>query len=94
MDFILKITEEEKQIVIAAIKELNALQHVKTMSQAMIANSAGMKVTKVRNVLQELVDEGAVTQYAATENPKLQRYYYCVKAVEHTPDQGCAVITE
>ena len=48
------------------------------MSQSMIANSADIKATKVRSVLQELVDEKRIIQYAVTSNRHLQRYYYVV----------------
>lgn len=76
--FNIKITVSEDELVALAkaIKELNSIQHLRYMSRAMLANTSGIKDTKVRAVLQELLDKQLATQYAATQNPKLQRYYY------------------
>lgn len=78
MEIIIPISEEEKTKTIAAIKQLNSIGHLKYMSQAMIANSAGIKATKIRAILTELINEGKVIQYAITQNTHLQRYYYVV----------------
>lgn len=78
MDINIEITEEEKVLVLEAISVLNKIQHVKYMSQAMIATEAGIKATKVRHVLTALIAEGRIIQYAATENKKLQRFYYVI----------------
>jgi ribosomal protein S25 len=72
------IHDHEKQAVLDAIKQLNSIPHLRYMSQAMIANSAGIKATKTRAVLATLIEEGRITQYAATDNPKLQRFYYVI----------------
>ena len=77
-EFEIKVSQEEKEAVITAIKQLVAIPHIKKMSQAMIADTACIKATKIRAILQELIDEGKINQYAATDNPKLQRYLYTV----------------
>jgi transcription initiation factor IIE alpha subunit len=77
-EIIITVSQEEKDAVVAAIQQLSVIPHIKKMSQAMIAETAGIKATKIRAVLQELIDEKKVSQYAATDNPKLQRYFYTV----------------
>lgn len=72
----IKVSDEERKKLAAAVEELNKISHVRYMSRTMLANTAGIKETKVRAVLQEMIDRGELTQYAATQNEKLQRYYY------------------
>ena len=85
-EFEIKVSQEEKDAVVAAVERLIAIPHINKMSQAMIANTAGIKATKIRAILQELLDEGRLIQYAATDNPKLQRYFYVVsEPVAETP---------
>lgn len=81
-EFEIKVSQEEKDAVIAAIERLITIPHIKSMSQAMIANTADIKATKIRAVLQELIDEERIIQFATTENPKLQRYFYIIKEPE------------
>lgn len=78
MEITIPVTEEEKIEVINSIKLLNGIRHIKYMSQAMIANGTSIKATKVRAILAELINEKRITQYAATTNKKLQRYYYII----------------
>lgn len=72
----IKSTKDERRVVARAIERLNEIQHVSYMSRNMLAETSGIKGTKVRVVLQDMIDNGEVTQYAVTTNPKLQRYYY------------------
>ncbi len=88
MEIEIEVTEEEKNAVLTAIQTINGLQHVKYMSQAMIANTANIKATKVRHVLTELLAEGSLIQYAATENKKLQRFYYVIATDKLQPLLG------
>lgn len=81
-EIVISISQEEKDVVVAAIQRLIAIPHIKRMSQAMIADTAGIKATKIRVILQELVNEGRITQYQATDNPKLQRYFYTINEVQ------------
>ncbi len=78
MDMEIKATDNEKLAVLRAIKELNEIQHLKYMSQAMLATHSGLKPTKVRIVLTDLIEEGKITQYSTTENKRLQRFYYVI----------------
>ena len=88
MEIIIPISEEEKEKTIKAIKQLNSIGHLKFMSQAMIANSSGIKATKIRSILTELIKEEKITQYAITQNAHLQRYYYIVN--EANPEASSA----
>lgn len=72
----IKSTAEERIAVARAIKQLNEIRHVSYMSRTMLAETSGIKSTKVRVVLQDMVDNDEITQYAVTQNPRLQRYYY------------------
>lgn len=76
MEIKIKAKEEDKRAVAKAIEELNSLQHVRYMSRSMITNTSLVKDTKLRVVLQDMLDDGELTQYQATQNPRLQRYYY------------------
>lgn len=78
MEIIIPVSDEEKSLVKEAIKELNKIGHLKNMSQTMIANTSGIKSTKIRHILQELVDSKEITQYIANDNIRLKRYYYVV----------------
>lgn len=78
MEINIPVSEEEKLKVIEAITILNKMANIKYMSQAMIAEVAQIKATKVRAILVDLVKEERITQLQATENPRIQRFYYTV----------------
>jgi deoxycytidylate deaminase len=63
------------------VNELNAIPHIKHLSQAIIAEHAGLKESKVRAALIDLLTEKKITQYQATENPRLQRFYYVINGI-------------
>lgn len=69
-------SEQEHYQVIQAVMHLNNLRHVKYMSHAGLAETAGLKATKVRLVLKDLIDAGLLTQYQVSKNKRVQRYYY------------------
>lgn len=69
-------TAEEHRLVAAAIQQLNEIQHIRYMSRSMLVTASGLKDSKLRAVLQDMIDTGEVIQYAATENPARQRWYY------------------
>lgn len=75
MEIKIKATEEEKEGVIRAIASLNEIQHIKSMSHNMIAETSGIKSTKVRIVLVDLIEEELIEQFQVSDNKKLQRYY-------------------
>lgn len=77
MSFIhINSTDEEKKSTLQAINTLVNTTAVKSMSQAMIAETADIKATKMRSVLQDVIDEGYVQQMLANENKKTPRYFY------------------
>lgn len=79
MEIQIKISDAEKQSVINAIAALNKVPHLKYMTQEMLSLEAGIKATKIRAILVELIKERKITQYAATENKNLKRYYYVIE---------------
>ena len=78
-EFIYVATEEEKQAVVKALVALNAIRHLNYMSQATISEESGVKATKVRAALEELIKEKAITQYVIDEMRSVKRYYYVVE---------------
>lgn len=70
------VSVDERKAVAEAVLKLNEVQHLRYMSRSMIANSSGIKDSKVRAVLQEMINLGELKQYPVTENKKLQRFYY------------------
>lgn len=78
--FVVPVSDDERVATIKAIDELNAIEHVKYMSLSMVADAAGIKQTKIRHVLDDLMLSGSITRYIASENIKLPRYYYVVEA--------------
>ena len=78
--FVVPVSDDERMATIKAIDELNAIEHVKYISLSMLADTAGIKQTKVRHVLDDLVQSSSITRYIASENIKLPRYYYVVEA--------------
>lgn len=75
-EFRIGVTDAERRAVARAINKLNNIQHIIYMSRNMIAETSGIKSTKVRVILQDMLDAGELTQYAVTQNRRLQRYYY------------------
>lgn len=84
MEIMIKATEEEKLAVVAALRRLNAVRHLKYMSQAMISEETGIKTSKVRIVLQDLIDEGTIVQYTVDNERRIKRYYYVVQDKKET----------
>lgn len=75
-NIVIPVSDEELTKLAGAIEELNKIGHIRYMSRSMLADTSGIKDTKVRAVLQEMLNRNHAIQYAATQNPKLQRYYY------------------
>ena len=72
----IRISDEEVVAMARAIMLLNEIQHLRYMSRSMLSAASGIKDSKVRVALQEMVDKGYIEQYAITTNLKRQRYYY------------------
>lgn len=76
MEIKIHVSDDELVALCAAVTELNNIQHLKFMSRSMLAEQANINPNKMRAVLQEALNRKLLTQYQATTNPKLQRYYY------------------
>lgn len=78
MEIKITSTEPEREAVVRAIGMLNEVRHIKSMSHTVIAETAGIKATKVRIVLADLIADKSIDQHQVSENKKLQRYYYVI----------------
>lgn len=76
--FIVPVTDDERFVVMQALIDFNEMEHMRHMSLDSIANASLMKKSKVRHVLEDLMNKQYITRYIASENPKLPRYYYVV----------------
>ena len=72
----IRISDEEVVAMARAITLLNEIQHLRYMSRSMLSAASGIKDSKVRAALQEMVDKGYIEQYVVTTNLKRQRYYF------------------
>lgn len=79
-EFVINVTDDERLKCLNAVVELNNIQHIKKMSVAMIAQQSGINQNKCRAVIQDLLDSHMLAKWQATDNAKLQRYYYTVEA--------------
>lgn len=84
----IRISDTEMAAMAGAISQLNDIPHLRYMSRSMLSTASGIKESKVRAALQEMIDKGYVTQYAVTANLKRQRYYYVLT------ETGKALLTE
>lgn len=78
MEIVIPVSNEERVATLKAIQQLNDIRHLKYMSVGMISETCQIKQTKLRAVLDDLVSKGLAVRYQATENPKIQRYYFVV----------------
>lgn len=78
----INVSDAERNACLAAITELNNIAHLKYMSIAMIAETAGIKETKCRAVLDDLIASKTITKYQATDNKRIQRYYYVINGAK------------
>lgn len=78
--FVVPVSDEERFVVMQALRDLNEMEHVRFMSLDTIATSAMIKKSKVRHILTDLIEKKFITRYVASENVKLPRYYYVVEA--------------
>lgn len=69
----IKITEEEKLLVIQAVRKLQG----KTVSVAKIASSASMNPNRVRFIVEDLLEENRIKRTPTKVfNPRYIRYSY------------------
>lgn len=89
----IKPTDEECVAVLQSIDNLLGLRHIWHMSRSMLSQDSGVHDSKLRIVLQYLIDERYIEQYAVTDNPRRQRYIFTItdagKAfmAKHIPQQ-------
>lgn len=76
MEITIPVSEDERVDTLEAILKLNAVQHLKSMSQAIIAETANIKATKIRVILTDLIKKELIVQYQVSQNKHIQRYYY------------------
>ena len=70
-------TKEERIVVLQAIQQLVEAPHIKHMSHIMLANETGIKATKIRLVLDELVADKMINRIDISEPAKqVKRYFY------------------
>lgn len=72
----IKVTPEECRAVLNAVVELNSREHVHYMSLQMLADMSGVKVTKVRHVVEYLVCNQYLHRYIVSDKQVKPRYYY------------------
>jgi len=77
MELNIKATAEEKEAVVASIRKINKVIHIKHMSQAMLAEDSGVKPSKVRITLQDLMDDDLIEQIVVSDKA-IRRYYYVI----------------
>lgn len=70
------VSDEERTAVAQAIAALLKLEHVSYMSRAMLTETSGIKDTKLRIVLQDMLDHKLIEMHPITDNPKRQRYLF------------------
>lgn len=87
MEITIPVTDEERVATLKAIEQLNDIRHLRYMSAGMISETCRIKQTKLRAVLTDLQESGLLEKLQATNNPKLQRYYYVIT------DKGRALMT-
>lgn len=78
MEIDIKATALEKKLVIRAIRRLNNIKHLNYMSQAMIAEDSGVKPSKVRIALQDLIDAKCIEQIRTNDGKRVSRYHYAL----------------
>ena len=75
-EILISINDTERAKVLAAINGLNCIEHVTYMSLQAIADRAGLKTTKVRHIIENLMTQQLITRYNVSEKQVRPRYYY------------------
>ena len=75
MEIEIKVTPEERELVLKAIVELTAIPHIRYHSHAMLANQTGIKATKIRAILTEMMKDKTIEAYKVNE-ARVNRYFY------------------
>ena len=75
-EILIPINDDERAKVLAAINGLNSIEHVTYMSLQAIADRAGLKITKVRHIIENLMQTQLIKRYNVSEKQVRPRYYY------------------
>lgn len=76
MDIQITVTDEERSKVLSTISVLNSREHVLQMPIQSIATMSGLKLSKTRLVLEDLLTKNLITRYNVSEKQVRPRYYY------------------
>ena len=76
MDIKIEVTAEEQAKILSAISELNSREYVSQMPLQSIADLSGLKLSKTRMVVEDLMVKGLITRYNVSEKQIRPRYYY------------------
>lgn len=76
MDIKIEITAEEQAKILSAISVLNSREHVSQMPLQSIADLSGLKLSKTRIVVEDLLAKRLITRYNVSEKQIRPRYYY------------------
>lgn len=74
--FNIPIAPEDKVAVAKAILELSELKHLKYMTYDMLAQITHFKPSKIRNIIQDMLDSGEVHLWEIPCIGKRKRYIY------------------
>lgn len=74
--FNIPVVPEDKVAVAKAVLELGALKHLKYMTYDMLAQITHFKPSKIRNILQDMLDAKEVSLYEIPCIGKKKRYIY------------------
>lgn len=76
MEIKIQISDEDRLAVLDAICKLNALEHCKQMPLKSISDVSGLKITKVRHIVEDLLEHKLIKRYNVSDKQVKPRYYY------------------
>lgn len=74
--FNIPILVEDKRIMATEISRLGKVQHLHKMTYNLLAQGTGFKPSKVRNIIQDMLDKGEVIQFDAPTTSHARQYIY------------------
>jgi len=78
MNVEIKTTTEEQCAVIVAIDVMLSISHIAYMPDSLIATTANLKATKIRAVINDLVQTKKIKKFALLEDRQRKRYFYTI----------------
>lgn len=73
---VIEVSDAERAAVLKTLIVFNEREHVRQMPLQSIADATGIKVTKVRHVMEDLMRRELITRYNVSDRPVRPRYYY------------------